>query len=388
MPPPPSAYQVSLNMLGGERPVFWRESRHFSMVAYLIGKNLAQLPFTFAYPFFFLSFFYQLLRPYAPFQSFYLVLVLVQFAGEGVGQLISLLLTSSRQLAGGIAALLFTVLTGSFPLLQDMGQAFQILSYISPCRWGMSALLSLEFAPWYTGDATPPRLAPSPPPAPHPHPPHLSASDHTRKDESHSQRTLSDETHSHLQTASADLADLTPLASWPIDARRAPPPSAPPPPSSPPPSPPPPPSSPPLDQVDLTQPRGCCRLPPDLIIDIMCQGAAADEGECKDAAKWHVPDPNATLPTHCDMSLYLDSTSGKPYLPASRCHAYNLTKHQYGYSPWLPAQCLFRGWGFYQECLELPDLYPITSVHPDDLKACPDASVKPNMTKVPLATRA
>jgi len=146
--------QVSLNLLGAERPVFWRESRYFSIGAYLLGKNLAHLPLTATYPFVFLLFAYQLIRPYAPFQAFYLVFLTVQWAGEGIGQLISLQLNSSRQLAGGIAALISTVLTGSFPLLSGMGLAVSIFSYLSICRWGMVALLSIEFAPWYLGDPT------------------------------------------------------------------------------------------------------------------------------------------------------------------------------------------------------------------------------------------
>jgi hypothetical protein len=144
--------QVSLNLFGAERPVFWRESRHFSIAAYTLGKNLAFLPLTLAYPFFFLLFFFQLLRPYAPFHAFYVVFLLVEWAGEGVGQLISLQLNASRQLAGGIAALIFTVLTGSFPLLSSLGLGFEIISYTSFCRWGMQALLSLEFTPWYVGN--------------------------------------------------------------------------------------------------------------------------------------------------------------------------------------------------------------------------------------------
>ena len=31
----------------------------------------------------------------------------------------------------------------------------------------------------------------------------------------------------------------------------------------------------------------------------------------------------------------------------------------------------------YDECLQLPDLYPITSLHPHDLSSCPDADIKP-----------
>ena len=148
--------QVSLNMLGAERPVFWRESRHYSVGAYLLGKNVAQLPLTIAYPFFYATFVYQFLRPYAPFQTVYLIFLLMQWTGEGIGQLISLTLNSSRQLAGGVAALIATVLTGSFPLLNGLGPLFTILSSLSFCRWGMVALLSVEFAPWYMGEPTHP----------------------------------------------------------------------------------------------------------------------------------------------------------------------------------------------------------------------------------------
>ena len=153
--------QTSLNTFGAERTVFWRESRHYSIFAYLLGKNIAQLPLTCLYPFCYCLFVYQLLRPYAPFQTFYLVFLLMQWVGEGLGQLISLCLNTSRQLAGGVAGLLCTVVTGSFPLLNGMGPVFNIVSYFSFCRWGMIALLSVEFAPWHSGD---PALTASPHP--------------------------------------------------------------------------------------------------------------------------------------------------------------------------------------------------------------------------------
>lgn len=91
---------------------------------------------------------------YSPFQAVYLVFLLMQWVGEGIGQLISLQLNASRQLAGGVAALIATVLTGSFPLLAGLGTAFTVLSWLSFCRWGMVALLSIEFAPWYVGEPT------------------------------------------------------------------------------------------------------------------------------------------------------------------------------------------------------------------------------------------
>ena len=129
----------------------------------------------------------------------------MHWVGEGFGQLISLQLNSSRQLAGGVCALVCTVLTGSFPLLQGLGLLFNMLSWLSfvrcapsrdshsrtgtcaSCgrasrvcvcaraytrtshlcaahsvplvhpsfgRWGMVALTSVEFAPWYVGEPT------------------------------------------------------------------------------------------------------------------------------------------------------------------------------------------------------------------------------------------
>ena len=55
---------------------------------------------------------------------------------------------------GGVAALLFTVLSGSFPLL-PMSGPLGWLSYTSFVRWGMEALFSVEYAPWYFGDPSP-----------------------------------------------------------------------------------------------------------------------------------------------------------------------------------------------------------------------------------------
>jgi hypothetical protein len=147
-----TSIQVSLNIFGAERTVFWRESRHFSILAYAVGKNLAHLPLTLFYPFVFVLFFHALLAPYAPLQTFYLVFMLVEWAGEGMGQLISLQLNTSRQLAGGVAALVTTMLTGAFPLLNDLPKPFQYASYASFARWGMEALIAAEYAPWHAGD--------------------------------------------------------------------------------------------------------------------------------------------------------------------------------------------------------------------------------------------
>jgi hypothetical protein len=144
--------QSSLNVFGAERTIFWRESRHYSVGSYLLGKTLAALPLSAAYPFLFLLPYYQLLRPWATWQTFYFNILLVQFAGEGVGHLISLLATEGRQLAGGVAALLLTVLSGSFPLLSSLPPLFTALSRASLARWGVEALYAHEYAPFIYGE--------------------------------------------------------------------------------------------------------------------------------------------------------------------------------------------------------------------------------------------
>ena len=55
----------ALPLFGAERTVFWRESRHFSSLAYALGKWLAALPLTAIYPLVVLLFWYQLVQPAA-----------------------------------------------------------------------------------------------------------------------------------------------------------------------------------------------------------------------------------------------------------------------------------------------------------------------------------
>ena len=143
--------QTALNAFGAERAVFWRESRHYSISAYCVGKNgrsaaLTLLPVRLL-----------VALPAAPPPVHALPLAVLHlraraWAGEVAGQLISLHLNSSRQLAGGVAALLCTVLTGSFPMLDTLPQGIKYLSYASFVRWGMEGLVALEFDPWAYGE--------------------------------------------------------------------------------------------------------------------------------------------------------------------------------------------------------------------------------------------
>ena len=75
---PEQIASAAVNEYGGVR----EEERGYL----LLGKNVAHLPLTCAYPFFYVLYFYQLVRPYAPFHVFYLVFLLMQWVGEGLGR--------------------------------------------------------------------------------------------------------------------------------------------------------------------------------------------------------------------------------------------------------------------------------------------------------------
>ena len=87
------------------------------MVAYSLGKWTAAAPLTLLYPMAVLAFWYQLVEPATSFFDLYIALLMVQFAAEGHGQLISLLANSNMQLAGGVVAMLAVILTGAIPKL-------------------------------------------------------------------------------------------------------------------------------------------------------------------------------------------------------------------------------------------------------------------------------
>ena len=139
--------------------MYWRESRHFSPLAYMVGKNLASLPYTCFYPLVVLTFWYQLLEPAASFVAYYVSLVLLQWAAEGHGQLASLLFSGNQQLAGGVVALVSVLLTGSIPNLDELPTFFTYVSYGNFGRWFMQMLMALEYYPWlYAMPGFPPPL--------------------------------------------------------------------------------------------------------------------------------------------------------------------------------------------------------------------------------------
>jgi len=153
---------MALPLFGAERTVFHRESRHFSTLAYALGKWLASLPLTALFPLTVLLFWYQLVQPAAAFSDLYVALVAIQFAAEGHGHLISLVANSNMQLVGGVAAMVACVLAGAVPPLRSLPRAFTYFSFASFGRWGTQMLMGLEYYPWLyerAGFPPPPELA-------------------------------------------------------------------------------------------------------------------------------------------------------------------------------------------------------------------------------------
>jgi len=140
--------QLSLSLFGAERVVFWRESRHYSVWSYVCGKELAALPFTLLNPLALELFWYQLIQPSSSFGAIYVALLSLQWAGEGLGQLVSVVCPRSPQLAAGGVALMCCLLTGAIPKLDSLPIVFLYLSHADPARWSMQLLFALELHPW------------------------------------------------------------------------------------------------------------------------------------------------------------------------------------------------------------------------------------------------
>jgi hypothetical protein len=78
-----TSISTGLDVFGDERVYYWRESRYkFSTTAYVIGKNVVQLPLTLIYTFSFLGSFYSLLNPKGKYSVFFIIFALVSWVGE------------------------------------------------------------------------------------------------------------------------------------------------------------------------------------------------------------------------------------------------------------------------------------------------------------------
>jgi ABC-type multidrug transport system ATPase subunit len=145
-----SGLQSALDLFGAERTVFFRDFRvKPSILAYVLGKNLASLPLIFLYPYIFLTCFYSIMQPIATFGQWMLVLISLQFSVEGLGQFISVAATSNRQVVGGLAALVFCMFSGVFPEAQNIPVSIKGTRDLSFARYAMELILLAEYHPIY-----------------------------------------------------------------------------------------------------------------------------------------------------------------------------------------------------------------------------------------------
>ncbi|KAJ3446436.1 abc transporter g family member [Anaeramoeba flamelloides] len=142
----------TLKVFGNERVVFWREtSTGMNSFAYFLGKNLSNLPNILLQPLVFLSIFYILVNPRTFLKDYYGVLILVQFAGSGIGMFVSTLLPQSvSQLAGAVICLILSLVAGFNPPLKKIEHMviMNIFNALSFLRYGQETIFILEIERW------------------------------------------------------------------------------------------------------------------------------------------------------------------------------------------------------------------------------------------------
>jgi len=142
--------QSALDYFGAEREVYFREFRvRPNVLAYMLGKQIASFPLTILYPYVFLTTFYSVIIPYGSFRSWYWPLLALQFAAEGLSHFISVVVTSNRQVTGGLSALVFCMFSGAFPPATRIPSSVVWISNTSFARYAMELLLLVDFQVLY-----------------------------------------------------------------------------------------------------------------------------------------------------------------------------------------------------------------------------------------------
>lgn len=146
------SHQASLRVFGKEKPVFWREtsSRTYSVGAYFIAKDLAQIPSICAIPAAYLAMFYPITEPLIDCPDLYVTSLLVVFVSYGSGYLHSVALSyTTAQLATVVTSFGFLVLSGFTPSLATIWSSLPyvgwFLTAFSPIRWSFEAQLVTSF---------------------------------------------------------------------------------------------------------------------------------------------------------------------------------------------------------------------------------------------------
>jgi ABC-type multidrug transport system ATPase subunit len=136
--------QSSLDLFGEERLIFLRESRHHMAWTYACGKMVAATPLSFLYPFCFTAVFHTLFNPMASFSDYYWTFMMTGLASEGLGIFLSIAFPDTRQVAGGVFALVMAMFTGCFPLFADGGSTRGV-GFFSFLRYSAQLLFRFEY---------------------------------------------------------------------------------------------------------------------------------------------------------------------------------------------------------------------------------------------------
>eukprot|EP01062_Namystynia_karyoxenos_P066795 TRINITY_DN6072_c0_g3_i1.p1 TRINITY_DN6072_c0_g3~~TRINITY_DN6072_c0_g3_i1.p1 ORF type:complete len:1377 (+),score=363.05 TRINITY_DN6072_c0_g3_i1:122-4132(+) len=146
------AHQAALRVFGKERVVFFREASSgcYSVSAYFVAKDVAQLPAVTAFPALYLALFYPLTEPLIDISTLFITQLLLVFVCYGSGYLHSVLLPhGSAQLAVVLTSFAFLVLSGFTPTLSSIWKGLPYIGWglttLSPIRWGFEAQLVGSF---------------------------------------------------------------------------------------------------------------------------------------------------------------------------------------------------------------------------------------------------
>jgi len=140
-----SAVSSASTIFGSERTIFWRESSaELKTLPYFIAKTLAHTLNILVGSLCYLALFYQLVTPFASFQSMYFIAFFTYWTAASLGYIVSIVFNPSQsQLWGVLAILLSMNFSGMNPRFQQLRKIFNGIlyypSYLSFIRFAIEA---------------------------------------------------------------------------------------------------------------------------------------------------------------------------------------------------------------------------------------------------------
>lgn len=147
------AHASALRAFAPERAIFHREaSTGMSVVAYMMGKDLAYYPVAMFIPWFFGVVHYALVAPRMLFIEYMVTLIVLSYTVFGVGFLISAATSQGTgQMLAVLAAFSFLLLSGYNPSLLTLWEAtgnnavMRVITALSPVRWSLEVFMAAEY---------------------------------------------------------------------------------------------------------------------------------------------------------------------------------------------------------------------------------------------------